>query len=460
MGHDVLRFQASANAAMKGCLQRILIREAFTLPVTDERRLAFLEGSRDPFSNSIVSAFPTKSVQLTGNEFKEAMSNKFAVPSDAARGLVGLTIEMDPKKRPVDVHARALKACPNATGHYTTKFHDGIIEQIHKDVRALPDVNVKAGKSVPNIIAGAVAARTRFSARDTGTDYVKGNASLPSASLPFPIADPEPSPSRAGNSKTQKQPNPIVNAEVPVSVSFPDSRKGIFPDFIFDTRAQSRQLEIPFHETLTQTVVAMDLKTLSGGEGYTGWASRRTFTEWQGSRCGAAVTMRGNLVNKEYLENAAAKEKLLARDCPGKPSLQESMQQQFGRIFGPVVGPYAEVSPDFIKLLNLVAAAHTNRTLERSSRHSEKWKLYAMHKRRLVQRWGLFFHRGWARVLNGRILECFGSATHAPDPRSYSEERREQLHAEIFFSSFQSRRLSDELSPAPEGEEDLNAFFY
>jgi hypothetical protein len=204
----------------------------------------------------------------------------------------------------------------------------------------------------------------------------------------------------------------------------------------------------------------MDVKTFSGGEGYVDWASKRSFKEWQGSRCGAAVTMRGRKVNAEYLENANAKEKLLSKEFPGKPTIAKSIERQYGRIFGPVIGPYAEVSPDFLKLLDLVAAAHTNRTLARSSPRAEKWKLYAMHKRRLVQRWGLYFHRGWARVLNGRIFECFGNTSEALDPRGYSEERREQLQADLFFSAvLHPNRLSDELSPAPEGEE-KDAFFY
>ena len=228
---------------------------------------------------------------------------------------------------------------------------------------------------------------------------------------------------------------------------------------ILDTRAQSRQLQIPFPVELEQTLVAMDLKTFSGGEGYVESASRRSFSEWQKSRCGAAVTARGNLVNREYLQNAEAKDKLLSNEFPGTPSLAESIKQQFGRIFGPVVGPYAEVSPDLLKLWNLVAAAHTNRALEHTSRRAEKWKLFAMHKRRLVQQWGLFFHRGWVRLYNGRILDCFGSANQAQEPRSYSEERREKLQAEIFLSSFHPKRTSDELSPAPEGEE-IDAFFY
>jgi hypothetical protein len=130
---------------------------------------------------------------------------------------------------------------------------------------------------------------------------------------------------------------------------------------------------------------------------------------------------------------------------------------QLKRVFGPVVGPYAEVSPDLLKLWGFVAAAQANKTLERAPLHAEKWKVLAMHKRRLVQRWGLYFHRGWARLLNGRITECFGTVEEALDPRGYSEERREQLQAQFFLSSIHGSRRSEDPSPDSEGEEDINA---
>lgn len=225
------------------------------------------------------------------------------------------------------------------------------------------------------------------------------------------------------------------------------------PDMIFNTCAQSSSQEIPFDESMRQRITVMDFKTISGGEGYRNDAEKRKIKDYYTSRCGAAVTARGNRVHKDYVSKATAIDKKIARVYPGAPKCVACVTQ-YGRIFGPTVGPYSEVSPDFIKLWNLVAAAQTNKALGRSRFTGGKWKLFAMHKYRLVQSWGLYFHRGWARLLDARITELYGIIPDSFDSRGYSEERREQLQAHFFFSSIHGDRLSDELSPDSDGEEE------
>ncbi len=225
------------------------------------------------------------------------------------------------------------------------------------------------------------------------------------------------------------------------------------PDIVVDTRGQSRTQEIPFHESLAQMLTVMDLKTLSGGEGYRNDAEKRKIKDYHSSRCGAAVTARGKRVHGDYVSKATALDKKIAKFDPGAPKCVTCVTQH-QRILGPVVGPYAEVSSDFLMLWNFVAAAQTNKALARSRFSAGKWKLFAVHKFRLVQRWGLFFHRGWARLLDARITELFGTVQEALDPRGYSEERREQLQAHFFLASIHADRQSDVPSPDSEGEEE------
>ena len=172
------------------------------------------------------------------------------------------------------------------------------------------------------------------------------------------------------------------------------------------------------------------------------------------------MTARGSRVHKDYVSKADAIDKKIRGVYPGAPKCVTCVAQ-YGRIFGPTVGPYSEVSPDFIKMWNLVAAAQTNKALARTNFTGGKWKMFAMHKYRLVQRWGLFFHRGWARLLHARITELYGIIPENFDSRGYSVDRGEQLQAHFFFSSIHGEdRMSDELSPASDGEEEFGISYH
>lgn len=229
------------------------------------------------------------------------------------------------------------------------------------------------------------------------------------------------------------------------------------PDLVISTVAQNNNQEIPFHESMRQTRIVMDFKTTSGGKEYREKAAKRGFKEFYSSRCGAGVTARGNMVNREYLSKATALDKKIATVYPGAPKCVTCVTQ-YGRIYGPAVGPFAEVSPDFVMLTNFVAAAQTNKALASSTYSGGKWKLYALHKHRLVQRWGLFFHRGWARLLDARIADLYGTLPEPDDSRGYSEERREQLQAHFILSSIRGDRMSDDpLLGSDEEEEGLDA---
>ena len=109
-------------------------------------------------------------------------------------------------------------------------------------------------------------------------------------------------------------------------------------------------------------------------------------------------------------------------DMRGGFDAELSSYGQAGRILGPVVGAFGEISSDVQVIANAVAE---ELALEHCSFYGDKTlkvvKDFLINQ--LYQSWGLTAHRGWARLLLDRQdSRCLVQVPNAPCRRSRADE--------------------------------------
>ena len=205
----------------------------------------------------------------------------------------------------------------------------------------------------------------------------------------------------------------------------------IVPDVMLDCRFLSSTLDGVGSILLRGKKTLADVKTKSCDDKY---AAESTGT------ANAVVTKRQREVNDEYHKKAAEVD-LESGTAPGdtepfKRSLNEYGQK--GRVIAPVVGAFAEMSPDIYAIPDLIASVLA---ADHCSFFNDKpAAAKGMFTQRLYRYFGLAAHLGWARLLTDRfrdLVEIPAPTRQSPDGhRDFTPDDEDAFEYETYHNPY------------------------
>ena len=202
----------------------------------------------------------------------------------------------------------------------------------------------------------------------------------------------------------------------------------IIPDILIDGRFVSSTLDGKGAHTLRGVKTLVDVKTKSCDAQYPAEPT---------GKVGAVVLKRQTEVNKKYRKRAGeldAKQGS-APGVPGPFTKELNGYGQKGRVLVPVVGAFAEMSPDVYTIADLVSSALAEEHCSFFADSPSAMK--ALYTQRLYRSLGLTAHLGWARLLVDRYRDQVESAAPAASktgPRNCSRDEEDAYEHESFMN--------------------------
>ena len=138
----------------------------------------------------------------------------------------------------------------------------------------------------------------------------------------------------------------------------------------------------------------------------------------------AVVNARQVKVNQDYHHRAKELDRGFGGDSSDRSEAELSSYGKSGKVPGPVVGAYGEMSDDVYVIAEAVAEELAT---EHCGFYSDKKQcvVAAFFLSQLYRSWGLVAHRGWARLMLDR--KCLVEVPNAP------RHRAERAHAEADY---------------------------
>jgi hypothetical protein len=340
-------------------------RRASRLPRDDQRKLAFEQSSECRFSNVLFVGMPSQHTRFTNNEFHAAVQSVLGAPLSLLKQAIGLPIKSTtngptPK---VDPFGNNLKKLKGALGGGTTRNHNSFVNRL----------SLWIGRG--------------------GVPHQGG---------------------------TKGQPNSCKDLFIRINTN--NCQEGeerqrdlqeIIPDLVIDGRFLSPSLDGPGAALFRGVRTLVDVKTKSCDAKYPAAPGDPT----------AVVKKRQKQVNGDYHKRAVKLDENLGTAAGSTGPFKKELNQygQKGRVAGPVVGAFAEMSSDTYAIADLVASVLAD---EHCSYYSEKQSdAKALFTQQLYRSLGLTAHLGWARLLVDRYRDLVQvpaaagqhtSGSHAP----------------------------------------------
>ena len=324
-----------------------LKRRAETLPADDQRKIAYLQSSGDPFSNSLFESLPDAETPLSTTDFWSAAQNKLGLPQSACAPLVGMPIETSGTGPPptVDMFGNNVKSATRVRGDGHRTLHDSMVNEASKSMRE---------SGIPH--GGGISGRPRD---------CKGVFSAQVGHLP------------EGQERVLQK---------------------IIPDNIIDAR-DLVTADAGHGEAILGKRHLSDNKVLTRGGSSGGYVTAPP-------EQGAAVERRQQRGAREY----AKRTRELDRQIPGhQPDEEGPFTKELksygdnGRVLIPVVGAFVEMSSDAHAIAELCASLQADRYC--ASHKSQPAAVRGMFRRRIYRTWGMRMHQGWARLLHDRLQD-------------------------------------------------------
>ena len=345
-GHGIKKLQRHLFDDIRAHEAKAMGYRASRLQPNDQRKLAFEQSSSCRFSNVLFVGMPSPHSVFTNNEFHAAVQSVVGAPLGLLKQALGHPIKSTtngptPKVDPFGNNIKKLRA---ALGGGTTRNHNSFV----------------------NILS-----------------FWLAKARVPHRG------------GHQGKPQTCKDLFNRVSCQHQVGEEGQRVLQEIIPDLLIDGRFLSSTLDGEGAQVLGATKTLADVKTKSCDDKYA--------AEPTGKGC-AVVTKRQNEVNTDYHKRAG---KLDAEQglAPGAGPFTTELDQygQNGRVIAPVVGAFAEMSPDTYMIADLVASVLAE---EHCSYYCEPPSdAKAMYTNRLYRSLGLAAHLGWARLLVDRYRD-------------------------------------------------------
>ena len=373
-GHGVTKLHRQLFAEIRSYEAEALRLRAGRLLPDDPRKITFEQSRIDKFSNTLFVGTPDHSTPLTTTEFRSAVQNKAGAPQSALTALIGLPMDSSARPTPtVDPSGYNLKKLQGAKQDGTRQNHDSFLDVISSWLaRAkIPHMGGKHGN--PRTCKGL------FSRISYRLAQIEETTDTPDEERAFRIL------------------------------------QRIIPDLVINGR--SLYGEGP----LAGTKSIVDVKTLSPCGSY---PDERT------GNPNAAVNSRQKKVNADYHAKAKSLD-TRGGDMQDGFDAELNTYGQGGRVIGPVVGAFAEMSSDVHVIAKAVAE---ELALEHCRIYGDKTLkvVKGFFLNQLYRSWGLTAHRGLARLLLDR--RCLVQVPNAPGRRSRADEDHyEENEMESYF---------------------------
>ena len=333
----------------------------------EPRREAFIACKDDQLSNTLITASPTSNVRFTSSEFQEACTNYFSLYSPLMRQYGLQTIAVTGRRDiTTDFYGHNLKAVTGVKGGDRTILHN--------------DIHTVIGNSVYN----------------SGIS-LKGKLPETCANTFSHLINNQGNNSADGAERERM-------------------KQGIIPDIIILANPASPGTD-PINTIYDGKNTICDIKTLGPGQAY----KNRTATS------NNPTDKRQGQVNTEY--HKAAKD--LDRNFNGTglnqqgPVREELLKYGHnGKVAGLVVGNYGECSTALRQLATFVAKYEALKHSHYADASvEERSKVRSRCEKKIVNLWGLTFHRGWARLLISRTALLIRNETFDSQEVEEEEER-------------------------------------
>lgn len=329
----------------------------------DPRRISYLSTYDDKFCNSLMKASPIREIKFSHNEFLEAISSHFGIPSLTCHSIVGETITNHANcgQLRVDKYGYNLKTITGSTGDQTRSFHDNIVASL--------------------------------------------SSSLTSAAIPH----------RGGPYRTCKG---LFSHLISQNLSDSNERhlQGIIPDLLVDA---TKFLSATTEESMYGKITLLDVKTLSPGQAYTEHSNliSNAAVERRASAVNTQYHSHARQLDED-LNNTPI-------DQTGPIERELNTYGNSGKVLGCIVGAFGECSRDIYSLRDIIA--HCQATAHMDYMMTSYSTASAIYKQRLTKHWGLTFARGWARLLLQRRRDLVGSHAGMPCQSSSGQNGRFQF---------------------------------
>jgi hypothetical protein len=312
---------------------------ALQLHHEDPRRLSLMNVRKDSIANSLVTSFCNFSIKFSNQQFKEAMCCHFGLPSPLMSVIgPGVRIKSHQVKY-TDRYGYNIKTVTGVEGGDRTICHN----QCH------------------SVIA----------------------ATCKKVGIPL-VGEP---------------PETCKNMFNHVLRSDEVNRQGIIPDMTIRMSGNTPESIGPPTTIYENVDSLLDVKTLAPGQAY-----HKSAAAQAGER--AAVEHRQEQVNKDYYAQAKILDRRYNHTREGNAGPIEEELRKFGhrgKVVGIVIGAYSECS-EYVHQLAKLAGKYEAQLLAGTTNSSflDLLKIRAKCTRAIKVKWGLTFHRAWARLLIDR----------------------------------------------------------
>ena len=382
-GNGVKKLQRHLFDDIRGHEAKAMGRRASQLPRDDQRKLAFEQSSECRFSNVLFVGMPSRHNRFTNNEFHVAVQSVMGAPLSLLKQAIGLPIKSTtngptPKVDPFGNNLKKLRA---ALGGGTTRNHNSFVDRL---------------------------------------SYWLSRARVPH---------------RGGNKGKPQSCKDLFNRINTNNCQEGEERQRdlqeIIPDIVIDGRFLPSSLDGVGATLLRGVRTLVDVKTKSCDLKYP-------------AALGDPATVakkRQKQVNDDYHKRAAKLDEKLGTAAGSTGPFEKELNQygQKGRVAGPVVGAFAETSPDTYAIADLVASVLA---AEHCSFYSEKpSEAKALFSQQLYRSLGLTAHLGWARLLVDRhrdlvqVPAAAGQHTSGSrNPHHFTPDDEEAYEHENYFN--------------------------
>jgi hypothetical protein len=382
-GNGVKKLQRHLFDDIRGHEAKAMGRRASQLPRDDQRKLAFEQSSECRFSNVLFVGMPSRHNRFTNNEFHVAVQSVMGAPLSLLKQAIGLPIKSTtngptPKVDPFGNNLKKLRA---ALGGGTTRNHNSFVDRL---------------------------------------SYWLSRARVPH---------------RGGNKGKPQSCKDLFNR-----INTNNCQEGeeqqrdlqeIIPDIVIDGRFLPSSLDGVGATLLRGVRTLADVKTKSCDSKYPAAPGDPA----------TVAKKRQKQVNDDYHKKAAKLDEKLGTAAGSTGPFEKELNQygQKGRVAGPVVGAFAEMSPDTYAIADLVASVLA---AEHCSFYSEApSEAKALFTQQLYRSLGLTAHLGWARLLVDRhrdlvqVPAAAGQHTSGSrNPHHFTPDDEEAYEHENFFN--------------------------
>ena len=365
----------------------VISDQALTLPLDDQRRMAYLARYGDLCVRQLILGTAHHDAPFLSEEFQIAVQHSFGVPLKCLESYEGVRIRNHPNCPQLDVDkwGNTLQTVQGAKGDDTRTLHDAFVAAVAYSLRS---------------------AQIKF--RGGGN----GNRSCAHifSDLLFLCT---------GNSEKERLLNGII-ADLSVDLSdagSSDFLDGDMPTTLFD-----------------QVQTLLDAKTLACGGTYKGLIPEGDLDS-PATRAKFPAEVRAAKVTKDYYKVARKLDQKYHGTQPGTIGPIEARLREYGKpdehaVSGLVLGAFGELSTDCYSLAYAIARVKAIKYL--SYFNIKPQDALALHKQAVLRLWGLTAQRGWARLILNRLRSLVMLAEPPDAPEGDPDADAHDLH-NFFF---------------------------